>query len=281
VKWKLTSCDIEKMKNLIITLIFISLVACSQLRQTKKITNSGLPERISYVSNPDHNDKLCISEIKRAKIDIEKGKIVFCQRVGFLFGGIRYESELKKLCKQNSLVFGFDMISDVVFEGQTQGCYGNYMDKVIIEKYGLNFKENLHKTADSLYLVRTKLENKTVQYWDCDERPRLPNEIKRTSDELPDIHIADLDIKETKGDSGGWPFFDLGFKVEKDSTITGFYVRSFVSETDENIKFKDRLFTVAVDYLKKNYPVWIPGKIKGIPVRTNNNVRIYFVKDKK
>jgi len=269
------------MKNLLFLLTFIFLVACSQLKLSNKTANSSLPERIGYVSHPNRNDKLCLSEIKRAKKDISKGKIVFCKKAGILFGGIRYESELKELCKQHGLVFDFDMISDVVFEGETQGCYGDYMDKIIIEKYRPGFKENLIKKADSLLLVRTTSENKTIQYWDCDERPRLPNETKRTSDELPDIRISDPDIKEAKGEFGGWPFFDLGFKVEKDSTITGFYVRYYASQTDENKRFKDRLFTLAVDYLKKNYPVWVPGKIKGVPVRTNNNVRLYFVKNEK
>jgi hypothetical protein len=268
------------MKIMTFILTFISLLACSQLKQANQIATQRLPERIIYVSKPNPNDSLCISDINRAKKDIAKGKIVFTQRVGFLFGNIRYETELRELCKQNGLVFDFDVMSDVVFEGETQGCYGNYMDKIIIEKYGVEFKENLHKKADSLFLARTNLENKSVEYWDCDERPRLPTEIKRTTDEFPCISVADLDIKESKGEYG-WPFIDLNFMVEKDSTISGFYLRNFVSQLEENKIFKEKLIAIAVDYIKTNYPVWIPGKIKGIPVRTINNVRIVFIKKEK
>ena len=269
------------MKNMTFILTFISLLACSQLKPANQIDTLRLPERIIYVSKPNPTDTLCISDIKRAKKDVEKGKIVFTQRVGFLFGNIRYEKELRELCKQNGLVFDFDVMSDFVFEGETQGCYGNYMDKIIIEKFGAEFKDNLHKKADSLFLARTNLENKYVQYWDCDERPRLPTEIKRTTDEFPDISVADLDIKECKGEYGGWPFIDLGFMVEKDSTISSFYLRNFVPQLEENKRFKEKLIALAVDYIKTNYPVWIPGKIKGIPVRTINNVRIFFIKKEK
>jgi len=269
------------MKRLTLILTFISLIAYSQSKQANQIVSHRLPKEIIYVSKPNPNDRHCISEIKRAKKDIANGKIVFTQKVGFLFGNIRYERELRELCKSNGLVFDFDLISDVVFVGQTQGCYGNYMDKTIIEKYGVGFKENLHKRADSLFLVRTNLENKSVQYWDCDERPRLPTEIKRTTDELPSINVTELDIKASKENYGGWPFIDLGFIIEKDSTISKFYVRNFVSELEENKKFKEDLFTIAVDSLETNYPIWIPGKIKGIPVRTDNNVRIFFIKNKK
>ena len=107
----------------------------------------------TYVLNPDSNDSLCINNIKRAKEDISKGKIVFTQQVGFLFGHLRYEAELKLLCKEEGLYYEVDLITDVIFEGQTQGCYGYYMDNIIKEKYGDDFKSKLHKKADSLSLI--------------------------------------------------------------------------------------------------------------------------------
>ena len=267
-----------KMKYLLILLTFISLGACSQVNQKSSMSEREIPERIQYVMHPKAGDTICNSEIERAKKDLERGKIVFTQKAGFLFGEIRYESELKELCKQYGLVFEFDLMGCMAFEGQTDGCYGDYMDKVIIDKYGIGFKETLHKKADSLFLVRTLSENKPVQYWDCDERPRLPSEKERTSDYLPSIVVDKPDIIENLSNGSGWPFFDLGFIVEKDSTISGFYIRTFVAQLKQNEKYKDELFEIAVNYLKTNYPTWVPGKIKGIPVRTDNNVRIFITK---
>lgn len=270
---------LKKMKHLIIILILISFNACSQNKTSKKMKNQELPDRIVYVNNPNDEDALCISEINRAKKDIVRGKIVFTQSFGFGTSELRYENELRQICKENGLKFDVDLIGCMVFEGQTQGCYGDYMDKIIIEKFGNDFKEKIHRKADSLFLKNVDLNNKVVQYWDCDERPKLPSENERTSDYLTTIKIKDINLEKDESEYGGWPFFDLRFIVEKDSTINGFYVSNYVAHLDKNKKFKSSLFEIAVDYIKKNYPVWIPGEINGIPVRTDNNVRIFFKKE--
>lgn len=265
------------MRQLFLLFLLISFDAYSQDEQNFYIDE--LLERIQYVNNPNSNDTLCISEIERAKKDIKNGRIVFTQTAGLLFGDIRYESELRKLCKEYGLVFDFDLISDVIYEGQTQGCYGDFMDKVILERYGIGFKENLHEKADSLFLFRTQSENILVKYWDCDERPRLPKELERTGDYLTTIKVNNLNIVKDKSEFGGWPFFDLGFIIEKDSTISDFYISNFVPQLEENEKYRDDLYKIAVMELKTNYSRWIPGTIKGIPVRTDINVRIFFTKE--
>lgn len=264
------------MKILIFIITIVAFIACSQNKKTKE---HGLPERIQYVSNPRSSDTLCISEIERAKKDIANGKIVFTQKFGFGSQDFRYEKQLKELCKKHGLGFGIDLISCVSIEGETQGCYSDYMDKIIIEKFGIGFKEKMHKEADSIFLEEAKSNNIIVQASDCDERPRLPSETKRTDDYLASIKITNLNIKKKQGQYGGWPFFDLGFIVEKDSTINGFYINNFVANHKDNNMFKSKLFGIAVDSLKKNYSLWVPGKIKGTPVRTDNNVRIFLVKE--
>lgn len=233
----------------------------------------------NYIAYPNPTDSLCISDINRAKKDIANGNIVFTQEYGFLFGDIRYERELRKLCKNYGLIFDFELISDVVIDGQTQGCYGAYMDKIIADKFGRDFKEKLHKAADSIYLDNIIKSHKVVQYWDCDERPRLPNEITRTNDYLTIKMVDNIDIAENKCHHGGSPFLDLGFIVELDSTISGFYIRNFVPDLDINKRYKTELFNIAVKHMKDIYSEWIPGKIDGHMVRTNNNVRIFFTKE--
>jgi hypothetical protein len=237
------------------------------------LASGCLQDKSAYVNHPRPTDSLCISEIQKAKKDIQNGKIVFTQSYGFGSRRLRYEEELRQLCKTRGLVFDFDMISCLIFEGQTQGCYGSYMDELIFSKFGSGFKEALHRQADSLFLANTITQNKIIQYWDCDEWPRSPNEIERTNDFMPDLLISGIDIKDNQG---MWPFFDVSFVIEKDSTISDFDVRNFVAEREENEKYKDQLFALAVDSLKVKYPAWVPGTIKGVPVRTNTNVRIFM-----
>jgi hypothetical protein len=49
-----------------------------------------------------------------------------------------------------------------------------------------------------------------------------------------------------------------------------------VTEAKENEKYEDKLFSIAVRYIQSEYPIWIPGKVNGVPVRTDNNVRIFL-----
>ncbi len=264
------------MKYLLIALPLVIMISCATSRTEQQLKQKELLDRIKYVKNPKKKDKLCVSEINKAKQDVAKGKIVFTQKFGFGTSKLRYEKELTQLCQQYGLEFDIDLIGCVIEKGQTQGCYSDYMDKIIIEKFGIDFKEKLHKRADSLFLVNITKEGEVVEYWDCDERPRLPNENKRTGDYLGTIAVAGLEIVKNDLGNPDYPFFDLGFIIEKDNTVSNFHIRSWVAKQDKNEKMKEKLYQLAIDYVKNKYPQWIPGKIAGIPVRTHNNVRIYF-----
>ncbi|WP_273566293.1 hypothetical protein [Maribacter halichondriae] len=264
--------------------IFISCVE-NKKQPVAEIEDSNLENEyvefdpIKYVSNPEKTDTLCISEINRAKDEIKTNGIAFTQEVGFLYGHNRYEKELEALCKQNGLNYEIDLIGCVVFEGQTQGCYGAYMDKVLADKYGLDFKQQMHKKADSLFLQNVIKNNLAVYYGDCDERPKLPSEKNRNSDYIPNVKVENLEIEEDKSEYGGWPFFDVGFTVERDSTINSFYINYFFEGLESNKKYKNELFELAKNHLKKNYPTWVPGIVNGTQVRTDNNVRIHLIKE--
>lgn len=271
-------------KTFVILILFSFLFSCTEKKKehNDEKSISELQDEyekfdpIAYVSNPAKTDSLCISEINKAKSDIENEGIVFTQAVGFLFGHNRYEKELEKLCEEKGLKYDIDLIGCVVFEGQTQGCYGAYMDKALSEKYGSDFKKNMHKKADSIFLENAIKNKIAIEYWDCDERPRLPNEKERTSDYIPYLKVENIKIKRGDKQHNDWPFFDLGFIVEKDSTISGFYSRNYVSNFKENQVIEKELFEIAVKHIKKNYPIWVPGIINGIQVRTNNNLRIHL-----
>jgi len=271
------------MKNIVtILILLITLCSCSNKKkeQTMEKTNEELIENerifnpVTYVANPEKTDELCISDINKAKADILKNGVVFTQAVGFGFGHKRYEDELKKLCKEKGLKYEIDLTGCVVMDGQTQGCYGAYMDKTLIEKYGENFKKEMHEKADNLFLKNAIENNIAVYYGDCDERPKLPNRNSRY--EIRSLTVTNIDIQEDKSDYGGWPFFDVGFTVEKDSTISNIHINSWVANLESNEKYKVQLFQLVTKKLKKDYPTWIPGRINGIQVRTDNNVRIYI-----
>jgi hypothetical protein len=263
------------VRYLLLILLALSLLACGQ-NKDELIYQSELHK---YVLSPNRSDSLCLNDKKRAQEDIANGKVVFTQEVGFGYGEIRYEEELKYLSEKAGLVYDIELFSDVEFEGQTQGCYALYMDNYISAKYGAKFKSQLHRKADSLFIENVIAGNKIVEYWDCDQRPRLPEESERTNDYIPSINVSELEIKENKTEYGGWPFIDLGFTINTDSTISNFKIGYFNAQLQENQKYQTELYNIAVKHIKENYPIWVPGTLWEMPVRTNNNVRIYFTKE--
>jgi hypothetical protein len=276
-------CHMKKIFYLLILLPI--LCSCNDQKKETVIENNEVEliqdERvfnpIAYVANPEPTDELCISDINKAKSDINENGIVFTQAVGFLFGHKRYEDELKKLCKEKGLKYDLDLIGCVQMDGQTQGCYGAYMDKMLVEKYGKDFKKDMHRQADSLFLENAIKNNTAVYYGDCDDRPVIADGSNR--DDIPYLKVTDIAIKKDKSDFGGWPFFDVGFIVETDSTISNVYINSWIPRSESNEKYKDQLFKKAKEHLLTNYPKWRPGSINGVAVRTNSNVRIYFARE--
>ena len=229
---------------------------------------------VNYVKSPASSDKLCIDEIDRAKVDIENGKIVLTQPAGFLFGFIRYEDELAQLSNQYGLEFDFDLLSCIEIDGQTQGCYGATMENEIIERFGPNFSEQLHERADSIFLSNVLANDRSVDSWNCDEEAMLLADFKQT------LYISELSIKKGTATYGrGWPFMDLEFVIELDSSIGNFKYSNFVSQDSANSSYEHQLFLLGSNHLIQEYPTWVPGRIKSQPVRTNKSVRIFFAKE--
>lgn len=233
-----------------------------------------ISERLSYVMNPELTDSLCKSDILRAKSDISAGKLIYVQEAGLGFGFKRYETDLKKLCKEQGLEYEVDLIGCVVFEGQTQGCYGAFMDKTLIDKFGSDFKENLNRKADSLFLIRIIEEQIPIHSWDCDEKPKpilVNKKYLETTLDIPNLNLKRTEIAKT------WPAIDLSFIIEKDGTISKFYSDNYIPNLKHNEKFKSQLYNIAVKYVQDNYPNWETGKIRGTSVKTDHNLRITFI----
>ena len=133
-----------------------------------------------YIDNPCPNDPTCKEDILKAKAEIERGQIKFLKPMSLGTFEVRQEQQLRKLCSSNGLIFDYELFSCLVSGGQTNGCYGLYMDKVIAQKFGSNFKEGLLKKADSIYVASLP----TVYYTNCDTLPRLYDKDVHESTEM-------------------------------------------------------------------------------------------------
>src|ERR1700751_4065183 len=163
------------IRSVAMLLMTLFLFACGQNKNQDKQVSFIQPDNpenrlAKYIEKPSDKDSMCIKEIERAKRDISKGRIVFCMPMGFGSFQLRQEEQIQQLCKKNNLVFEYETFSDVIISGQTQGCYGAYMDKVIQDKFGVGFKEKLLNKADGILLA----SNDTIVYYLCDKRPQIP-----------------------------------------------------------------------------------------------------------
>lgn len=228
---------------------------------------------LRYVKSPAKGDWTCRDGIKRAEEEIANGKVVFTQEIGFLYGFIRHERELKSLCKSMGIEFDYDARSCIWEDGQTEGCYSATMDNELIERFGRNFRTEMLKKADSLFLHNVQTNGRIVDYYNCDEEPTSIADFKAS------LQVDQFPIRKKEGPHGGWPFVDMDFVIELDSSIGSFEASNFLANDSSNIPYKNRLIKLAKNYLIQEYPKWNPGRINSIPVRTRHNVRIFFIKE--
>jgi len=153
------------------------------------------------------------------------------------------------------------------------------MDRTIKEKFGINFHAYLVKKADSLFLARTIKDRAIVNHGDCDKKPLALSETGKTNDPVPIIVVTKPGIKEKKVGYDNWPHLVLKFTVETDSTISDVHVTDFTAQVEENKQYKDQLISIAIEHVKMNYPVWIPGQINGVPVRASSDITVHFTKN--
>jgi hypothetical protein len=264
------------MRNITILILTFILFACGQNQPNDKATEIVTIDRLEnqlekYISKPAETDSMCLKDIAKAKSDIAKGKLVFSTPMGFGTHHLRQEKQLRELCKNYNLVFDYEMFGCVVYEGQTEGCYGAYMTKAIEDKYGKGFKEILLAKADSILLAK----NDTIAYYLCDKRPQSPG--KDDYETTLEAKVPEKLIKLLKADKeGDLPFMDIGFYIDKSGNASGYFLNYFMdADSKSNQKFKDELFKIGVEQLKA-IKHWEPGIVSGQKVNTENNVRVYF-----
>ena len=254
---------------LILTSLFF---AFGELKAQISSANSSSVD--NYINNPRESDSLCIKELARAKKDEAKGKIVFCSPMGFGAMQLRYQNELEELCRQHNLIFEYELFSDVIIDGQTQGCYGSYMNNIISKRFGKNFKKNLEEQADSILIAHAV--NDTIEYWNCDVRPHLPGQKEEYESTIVIPTSKELKSKLIAGKDGHYPFMDIDFIIEVSGQTSGYYCQYFYdADNSSNKNYFDQMWNEAMKELKK-YPIWETGQLNGHKVRTRHNVRVYF-----
>lgn len=266
------------MKVNLIIIAFI-LVACGVQKQKLSDTNIPPPDRSwqslsQYVQHPDLKDTLCRQDIERAENDVKNGNIVLCVLSGgFGFQALRYQKQLFELCKQHNLGFRYELLGCVIVDGSTQGCYSTYMNHIIDEKYGLNFRDSIMSVADSMLSV----SNDTVFYSKCDKKPFLPD-IDVYKDSFKIMLPEKLSKKIIPSRYGELPYMEIGLYVDTNGIPSGFFGDGFYDAENKNIPNLEReLRKLGIDQVRK-YTYWEPGRIKGRKVITEVSVKVYFLK---
>ncbi len=271
------------MKKIIsITTIFYTAILFGQSNSNVTCDNfiyfeKSDEELRKYIDNPCPNDSTCLSEIGKAKSEIQKGKITFCMPMSMETYELRQEKQLRQLCKEKGIDFDYELFGCIVNSGQTYGCYGIYMDKIIVEKFGKDFKSNLLKKADSLLVLSKSI----IYYTNCDSLPHLPEKDVRESTDF-DVPLRKEILDKIKISMYGYyPQVDIGFYVDTLGVPSGYFISQYIVYDDikENEKFRKELCSAAMGFIKK-FKTWIPGKILNQIVRTELNTRISFVEAK-
>lgn len=149
-------------------LFLLTMYACSEKADNTTVTTSPilLPRpRSSYYEmfKVDYTDTTCLSELKKARRDVQKGKLVYVSAFDGSFQ--RYDDELKELLDKQHIIY------EPIGENCTgyNLCYGHYMDSVIIKRYGSRFLDSMRREADQLYL--SSWATKTYSSFGVDMEP--------------------------------------------------------------------------------------------------------------
>ena len=227
-------------------------------------------ELLKYIDNPCPNDSSCKEYILKAKTEVERGQIKFLMPMSLGTFDLRQERQLRILCDSMGIVFDYELFSCVGVGGQTSGCYGLYMDKMLAIKFGPNFKESMLAKADSLY-VET---NPTVYFSYCDSLPKLQHNLEVATDLSMTID-KNLLSKLKKCSYDDYPQVDVGFYIDTLGNASNFFVSQYNICEESDYKYKKDLSKLAIDYVK-NMGKWIPGTIHNKKVRTQFNTRVHF-----
>lgn len=199
----------------------------------------------SHFANIPLTDTTCLKGIAKAKENISKGDLSYCYDAGsILYRPARCEHEMDSLLKLYNIGYKNVTTSDVIIEGQTQGCYHDYMNEMISTKFGNKFIDSLFYTADSIYILKN-LDN-LFEAHELDTEPRFPGD---TADENSN--------------------FNPGLQIEFNKRVS--YPIGYVKKSKEN-QFAFANFTIEIDRFGK-------AKIKEFYFQFDNEANYKFEKN--
>lgn len=251
----------KSMKKIVLLLICLIFICCDFAKKQNK----------SKFDNISKKDTTCLKDVENAKVDIQKGKLIYCHTMGgLLYHGLRSEKEAISVFKQNNIEFRGVIVSDLENENQTH-CYCSFMEEKIIEKYGEKFVDSLLNIADEKYLINHI--NDTMYYADCDRKPNYPNDKYDSGDWYSKVMNNEIDkniaypkgyIKRPNYDFSA--FVDIRFYVNKkgEAKIHNFW---FTFDIKTNNKFKSYLESEIRKHIKTEN--WTPAQIRGENVNSD------------
>lgn len=253
------------VRKIILSALLLSLLSC-ELREPEQ-SNEDIK---TYIDHPLKSDTTCIKDLKRVKEDVKNGKIIFFAIRG-LTEPFRQEKYARKLCAQYHLIFDFYPFDDTIIIGQTDGCYSNYMNKVIEQKFGINFKDKLIQKADSMLLA----SNDTLWNYMCDKHPQLINKPEREN-----LYIkadSTLRSKLRPDGDGDLPYMDVRFIIDTTDKVPDYYlIEQFYNlGPRQNELYKPQMLRAAIEGLSR-FKKGIPGEINGKKFATFNTIRVVF-----
>lgn len=236
---------------------------------------------ISKFDNIPQNDTFCLKEVTKAKADIDKSKLVYCNFE--FFPQLRCEKEMTEALKHFNITYENEVASDLIVEGFTNNCYCGYMQEQIDKKFGKKFTDSLLYVSDSIYI--SKNLDKVYDYSGWDKSPVFPEDNESDPVNHPGLErafekrfIYPKDYRYKSNDSSYsmvqvFVDIDNNGKATLDSCLFHFW-DSRTKEQDFNKSSRpimEKTFKSLIEETR-----WTPAKIKSFAIKSYNEFFIRF-----
>jgi hypothetical protein len=255
------------MKYIIIILFIRGISSC--WNKSKNEVNTIVNDSYETMAIPslytpfeiDMTDSMCLLEIAKAKMDIEKGKLEYTIHNG-LDKRYYFPEEIRELLLLKGITYnplGVNCTGEL-------NCYGYYMDSVIKTKYGLNFIDSILLTAKQVSVSRWR--TKTYKFFQVDSQAYYLNkELERSADnfirkgmKLPKTWIHTSDKENIR------QYAQLAIIIDSNGMATLIKNQTEINVNQKNlkhIKALERQFLERVNSMEPWYPAILNGhKVK-------------------
>ncbi|MDY3521954.1 hypothetical protein PG614_09965 [Riemerella anatipestifer] len=218
-------------------------------------------------------DSLCTAETKRAKIDINNGKLVYTHLLGMI-EMYRSNTEMDSLLAKYSISTAEDAYFCTVPWGK-QNCYGKEMENEISKRYGIKFIDSLRQIAENTFVHKHR--NDIFKFEDCDMTSRYYG----TDDysEFIDNYKRDF-FKEFKYPANFkykneqyYSYSNADFILHKDGSISNLEISS-TFQNPENEKFRKEIEKQIEKFVRN--AKWKPATARGILVNSEMKLTFHY-----